>query len=107
MAQHLSHPAGAGGGQAGAYGSAQGVRDLLGGLWASVAIAAPTAAEQLAILGRAFPQLSALLPAGLAALSLVKTAAGQSWDEAIVSRKFTQTVQQLLHSLKVNPSNLK
>ncbi|CAL5218660.1 g365 [Coccomyxa viridis] len=69
-----------GGGQAGAYGSAQGVRDLLGGLWSVVAVQAPTAEEQLAILGRAFPQLSALLPAGMAALSLVKAAAGQSWD---------------------------
>ena len=71
---------GAGGGQAGAYDSAQGVRDLLGGLWSVVAVQAPTAEEHLAILGRAFPQLSALLPAGMAALSLVKTAAGQSWD---------------------------
>ena len=71
---------GPGGGQAGAYGSAQGVRDLLGGLWSVVGVQAPTAEEHLAILGRAFPQLSALLPAGMAALSLVKTAAGQSWD---------------------------
>lgn len=45
-----------------------------------VAVQAPTAEEHLAILGQAFPQLSALLPAGMAALSLVKTAAGQSWD---------------------------
>ena len=45
-----------------------------------VGVQAPTAEEHLSILGRAFPQLSALLPAGLAALSLVKTAAGQSWD---------------------------
>ena len=75
----------AGGGQAGAYGSSQGVRDLLGGLWSVVAVQAPTAEEQLAILGRAFPQLSALLPAGMAALSLVKSAAGQSWDTTDVS----------------------
>ena len=75
----------AGGGQAGAYGSAQGVRDLLGGLWSTVAMQSPTAEEHLAILGHAFPQLSALLPAGMAALSLVKTAAGQSWVEADVS----------------------
>ena len=71
----------AGGGQAGAYGSAQGIRDLLGGLWSTVAIQAPSAEERLAIVGCAFPQLAALLPAGLAALSLVKVAAGQQWDE--------------------------
>ncbi len=50
-----------------------------------MAVQAPTAEEQLAILGRAFPQLSALLPAGMAALSLVKAAAGQSWDTTEVS----------------------
>ena len=61
------------------------MRDLLGGLWSVVAVQAPTAEEQLAILGRAFPQLSALLPAGMAALSLVKAAAGQSWDTTEVS----------------------
>ena len=57
------------------------MRDLLGGLWSTVAIQAPSAEERLAIVGRAFPQLAALLPAGLAALSLVKAAAGQQWDE--------------------------
>ena len=71
---------GAGGGQAGAYGSAQGVRDLLGGLWSTVAVQAPCAAERLAILRQGYPQLVALLPAGLMALSLVKLAAGQPWE---------------------------
>lgn len=71
---------GAGGGQAGAYGSAQGVRDLLGGLWSTVAVQAPGAAERLAILRQGYPQLAALLPAGLMALSLVKLAAGQPWE---------------------------
>ena len=71
---------GAGGGQAGAYGSAQGVRDLLGGLWSTVAVQAPCAAERLAILRQGYPQLAALLPAGLMALSLVKLAAGQPWE---------------------------
>ena len=71
---------GAGGGQAGAYGSAQGVRDLLGGLWSAVAVQAPCAAERLAILRQGYPQLAALLPAGLMALSLVKLAAGQPWE---------------------------
>lgn len=66
-------------GAAGAYGSAQGVRDLLGGLLATVHVAPPSAQEQLAILAAAHPALagSPLLPAGLAAAALVRRAAGQ------------------------------
>ena len=71
--------AGGGAGAAGAYGSAQGVRDLLGGLWATVHVQQPSATEQLAILQAAQPVLAGgpLLPGGLAALALVKRAAGQ------------------------------
>ena len=56
------------------------MRDLLGGLWSTVAVQAPCAAERLAILRQGYPQLAALLPAGLMALSLVKLAAGQPWE---------------------------
>ena len=67
----------AGGGSAGAYGSSQGVRDVLGGLLSTVTLTAPTDQEQLAILKELFPGLTMLLPCALAVLCLVKRAAGQ------------------------------
>lgn len=68
----------AGGGAAGAYGSAQAARDALGGRWAAVAVAPPPPAEQLAILGTRFPPLRPLLPAALAQLRLARLASGQA-----------------------------
>lgn len=70
---------GGGAGAGGAYGSSQGVRDLLGGLWGSVHVQPPSASEQLQILSAAHPALAGgpLLPAALAAAALVRRAAGQ------------------------------
>lgn len=67
----------AGGGSAGAYGSSQGVRDVLGGLLSTVTLTSPTDQEQLAILKELFPGLTLLLPFAMAVLCLVKRAAGQ------------------------------
>ncbi|KAL3144110.1 hypothetical protein ABBQ32_003901 [Trebouxia sp. C0010 RCD-2024] len=76
-----------GGGSAGAYGSSQGVRDVLGGLLSTVTLTSPTDQEQLAILKELFPGLTLLLPFAMAVLCLVKRAAGQltgsqatTWD---------------------------
>lgn len=67
----------AGGGSAGAYGSSQGVKDVLGSLLSAVTLAAPTDQEQLAIMEALFPDLTHLLPCAMAVLHLVKRAAGQ------------------------------
>lgn len=67
----------AGGGSAGAYGSSQGVRDVLGGLLSTVTLASPTHHEQLDILKELFPGLALLLPCAMAVLCLAKRAAGQ------------------------------
>lgn len=67
----------AGGGSAGAYGSSQGVKDVLGRLLTAVSLASPTDQEQLAVMKELFPDLAQLLPRGMAVLHLVKRAAGQ------------------------------
>lgn len=67
----------AGGGSAGAYGSSQGVKDVLGSLLSVVTVAQPTDQEQLAIMKQLFPNLTHLLPCAMAVLHLVKRAAGQ------------------------------
>ena len=78
------------------------MRDLLGGLWSTVAFRVPGAAERLAILRQGYPQLAALLPAGLMALSLVKLAAGQPWEAEEVSTfaPDATSARQLQHSVK-------
>ncbi len=66
-----------GGAAAGAYGSAQPVRDLLGGLLHAVAVEAPPAAEQADLLRALHPQLGPLLPPAMATLAAVRIAFGQ------------------------------
>ncbi len=65
-----------GGGGGGAYASSSMVKELLGGLWAFVAIDAPSDAEQALILAAAYGVLAPLLPAAMATLRLVQLAAG-------------------------------
>lgn len=67
----------AGGGSAGAYGSSQGVKDVLGSLLSVVTLISPTDQEQLAIMKGLFPDLARLLPCAMMVLHLVKRAAGQ------------------------------
>ncbi|KAK9809153.1 hypothetical protein WJX72_010301 [[Myrmecia] bisecta] len=66
-----------GGGSAGAYGSSQGVREVLGGLWATVAVEPPSEAEQQSILAAVHPVLRPLLPSAMAVLHLIRRASGQ------------------------------
>lgn len=73
------HPAfRAGGTAAGAYGSSQEVKDLLGGLFHYVAVEPPPEAEQQRILARLHPQLAPLLPHAMDTLALVRAAYGQA-----------------------------
>lgn len=53
------------------------VQELLGGLWARVQLAAPTAADQMTILQAAFPALQPLLEAAMASAHLTQLAAGK------------------------------
>lgn len=68
-----------GGGEMGAYGDSQGVRDMLGGLFCTVTIQPPPPSEQLQILASAFPVLRPEVVAGcMASLHLSKRAGGQA-----------------------------
>ncbi|KAL4440107.1 hypothetical protein ABPG75_003108 [Micractinium tetrahymenae] len=67
-----------GGTAAGAYGSSQEVKDLLGGLFHYVAVEPPPEAEQQRILARLHPQLAPLLPHAMDTLALVRAAYGQA-----------------------------
>ena len=105
----------AGGGSAGAYGSSQGVKDVLGSLLSAVTLASPTDQEQLAIMEALFPDLTHLLPCAMAVLHLVKRAAGQvaasqavTWlvthppivcDADHISRKHLHMGPRLKHAL--------
>lgn len=62
---------------AGAYGSSVAVKDLLGGLWSSVAIEPPSETEQRRILAELFPGLAPLVGVAMATLQLGRRAAGQ------------------------------
>lgn len=68
----------AGGTSSGAYGSSQGVRDLLGGLFHYVNVDPPNLQEQMVILGAKHPVLTSLLPHAMATLSLFHAAYGPS-----------------------------
>lgn len=67
----------AGGTAAGAYGSSQAVKDLLGGLFHYVAVEPPPEHEQQRILARLHPALAPLLPHAMDTLALVRCAYGQ------------------------------
>lgn len=68
----------AGGTAAGAYGSSQEVKDLLGGLFHYVAVEPPPEDEQRRILAGLHPQLAPLLPHAMDTLALVRAAYGQA-----------------------------
>ncbi|EFJ44763.1 hypothetical protein VOLCADRAFT_121252, partial [Volvox carteri f. nagariensis] len=79
IATVTSAPAASGGGAGGghgAYGMSNMVKELLGGLWRTVRVDAPTDAEQMAMLGTAYPQLLPVLPAAVGTLCLVQAAGG-------------------------------
>ena len=67
----------AGSGSAGAYGSSQAVKDVLGNLLTSVTLAQPSDQDQQAIMQGLFPDLACLLPCAMCMLHLVRRAAGQ------------------------------
>ena len=72
------------GGAGGAYGTAQSVHDMLGGLLATVTIEAPPPAEQLAILEALFPALAPLLHHALAMLAVVQGAAAFPGNRSVL-----------------------
>ena len=74
---------GVGAGSAGAYGSSQGVRDVVGSLMSSISMADPTEQEQQAIMQGLFPDLAPLLPSALLVLHIVKQASGQGTSKHV------------------------
>ena len=67
----------AGSGSAGAYGSSQAVKDVLGSLLTGITLAQPNDQDQQAIMQGLFPDLACLLPCAICMLHLVRRAAGQ------------------------------
>ncbi len=67
----------AGAGSAGAYGSSQAVKEVLGSLLSAVTLESPTDQEQHLIMQGLFPDLACLLPCAMVMLHLVRRAAGQ------------------------------
>lgn len=65
------------GSAAGAYGSSQSVKDLLGGLFQYVTVEAPDAGEQVDIMRELHPSLAHLLERAMATLALMRVAFGQ------------------------------
>ncbi|KAL0049173.1 hypothetical protein WJX82_008148 [Trebouxia sp. C0006] len=76
-----------GAGSAGAYGSSQAVKEVLGSLLSAVTVAPPTDQEQLLIMQGRFPDLACLLPCAMAVLHLVRRAAGQLIQQQSISEE--------------------
>ncbi|KXZ56433.1 hypothetical protein GPECTOR_1g386 [Gonium pectorale] len=76
IATVTSSPTSGGSGGHGAYGMSNMVKELLGGLWRTVRVDAPSDAEQMAMLSTAYPSLLPLLPAAVGALCLIQAAGG-------------------------------
>ncbi|GFR41369.1 hypothetical protein Agub_g2052, partial [Astrephomene gubernaculifera] len=76
IATVTSAPASGAGGGHGAYGMSNMVKELLGGLWRTVRVDAPTDSEQMTMLATAYPSLLPLLPAAVATLCLIQAAGG-------------------------------
>ncbi|KAL0028971.1 hypothetical protein WJX77_009058 [Trebouxia sp. C0004] len=76
-----------GAGSAGAYGSSQAVKEVLGSLLSAVTVAPPTDQEQLLIIQGLFPDLACLLPCAMAVLHLVRRAAGQLTQQQSISEE--------------------
>ncbi|KAG2499138.1 hypothetical protein HYH03_002721 [Edaphochlamys debaryana] len=77
-------PTSGGGGahHGGAYGMSNMVKELLGGLWRTVRVDAPSDSEQMALLSTAFPQLLPLLPAAVGTLCLIQAAGGHDGGQS-------------------------